>query len=92
MYRAPVPEIAFALKQVAGLSDAIGRGLMGELTDDLVDAILEEAGRFAGEEIAPLNAVGDRHGTPLKDGTVIMPPSGRSSLPRTSSGRQAGTA
>jgi acyl-CoA dehydrogenase len=77
MYRAPVPEIAFTLKQVAGLSDAIGRGLMGELTDDLVDAILEEAGHFAGEEIAPLNAIGDRHGTPLKDGAVTMPPGWR---------------
>ena len=35
------------------------------------------AGRFAGEEIAPLNTVGDRHGTPLKDGTVTMPPGWR---------------
>jgi acyl-CoA dehydrogenase len=74
MYRAPVPEIAFTLKHVAGLSDAVGRGLLGELNDELVEAILTEAGRFAGEEIAPLNAVGDRHGTPLKDGAVTMPP------------------
>ena len=36
--------------------------------------MLEEAGKFATEVIAPLNAVGDRHGTPLKDGTVTMPP------------------
>ena len=35
---------------------------------------LQEAGRFATDVIAPLNAVGDRHGTPFKDGTVTMPP------------------
>jgi acyl-CoA dehydrogenase len=74
MYRAPVQEIGFTLKHVAGLSDALGRGRFGELSEDLVDAIIQEAGRFAGEEIAPLNEVGDRHGTPLRDGAVTMPP------------------
>ena len=74
MYRAPVEEIAFTLKHVAGLSDAAGRGLLGGLSEDVVDAILAEAGRFAGDEIAPLNAVGDRHGTPLEGSAVVMPP------------------
>ena len=36
--------------------------------------MLEEAGKFATDVIAPLNAVGDSHGTPLKDGAVTMPP------------------
>ena len=39
-----------------------------------IDAILQEAGRFASEVLAPLNAVGDRHGTPFKDGRITMPP------------------
>ena len=73
-YRAPVDEIAFTLKSVAGLDRAIEEGLFPDLSDDLVDAILEEAGRFAAGEIEPLNVVGDRHGTPLKDGAVTMPP------------------
>ncbi len=74
MYRAPVSEIAFALKQVAGLDQAIDAGMLGDLSQDLVDAVLEEAGRFASEEIAPLNKIGDKHGTPLKDGKVTTPP------------------
>jgi acyl-CoA dehydrogenase len=75
MYRAPAPEIAFTLRHVAGFSDAAGGRLLGDkLSEDVVDAILAEAGRFAAEEIAPLNAVGDRHGTPLTDGAVVMPP------------------
>ena len=53
MYKAPVEEIAFTLKHVAGLAPALDGGHLGDLTDDLVDAILSEAGRFASEEVAP---------------------------------------
>lgn len=77
MYRAPVADIAFTLKRVAGLDDAVEAGWLGDLGVDLVDAILGEAGRFASEEIAPLAEAGDRHGTPLKDGIVTMPPGWR---------------
>jgi len=73
-YRAPVADIAFTLKHSAGLSQALGEGLYGDLTEADVDAVLEEAGKFASTVIAPLNTVGDKHGTPLKDGKVTMPP------------------
>jgi alkylation response protein AidB-like acyl-CoA dehydrogenase len=74
MYRAPVSEIAFTLKHAAGMQDALESGALGELSEDLVDAILEEAGKFASEEIAPLNKVADENGAKLEDGKVIMPP------------------
>jgi len=70
--RAPVADIAFTLKHGPGLAPLLAQG--GELGADDVDAVLEEAGRFATEVIAPLNVPGDRHGTPFKDGTVTMPP------------------
>ena len=54
-YRAPVAEIAFTLKHGAGLSRTLAQG--GELTADDVDAVLEEAGRFATDVLAPLNSV-----------------------------------
>ena len=73
-YRAPVADIAFTLKHAAGLKGALDEGLYGDLTEDVVDAVLEEAGKFATDVIAPLNTVGDKHGTPLKDGVVTMPP------------------
>src|SRR5205814_1095129 len=73
-YRAPMAEIAFTLKHAAGLKQALDDGLYGDLTEDLVDAVLEEAGKFATDVIAPLNRVGDAHGTPFKDGAVVMPP------------------
>jgi alkylation response protein AidB-like acyl-CoA dehydrogenase len=73
MYRAPVEDIAFTLKHVAGLKAALDAGALGDLTEDLVDAILAEAGRFATEEIAPLAKVGDEQGAVLKDAAVTMP-------------------
>ncbi|MCO5063247.1 MAG: acyl-CoA dehydrogenase [Rhizobiaceae bacterium] len=72
-YRAPVEEIAFTLKHVAGLDAAIDAGRLGDLSGDLVDAILEEAGRFATEEVAPLAVNGDRQGAVYKDAAVTMP-------------------
>jgi len=74
MYRAPVTEIAHTLKSVAGLGKALEQGRFGDLGEDLVDAILAEAGRFASDQIAPLNEIGDRHGALLKDGAVTTPP------------------
>ncbi|HEY1309519.1 MAG TPA: acyl-CoA dehydrogenase [Pseudolabrys sp.] len=73
-YRAPVADIAFALKHAAGLKAAIAEGLYGDLDEETVDSVLEEAGRFAGDVIAPLNRVGDKFGTPFKDGKVTTAP------------------
>ena len=77
MYRAPVEDIAFTLKHVAGLKAAIDEGVFGALDEDVVDAILQEAGRFATEEIAPAREAGDREGSVLKDGAVTTPPGWR---------------
>src|SRR5690606_33794371 len=48
-------------------------GTFGDLAPDLVDAILEEAGRFASNEMAPLGDSGDRQGARLADGVVTTP-------------------
>ncbi len=57
------------LNDVAGLDGLIGDGVMGDLSSDLVSAVLEEAGRFAADIIAPLNQAGDRHGCTLDTAT-----------------------
>jgi alkylation response protein AidB-like acyl-CoA dehydrogenase len=73
-YRAPVADIAFALKHAAGFTVALNEGLYGDLDEATAEAVLEEAGKFASDVIAPLNAVGDKFGTPFHDGTVTTPP------------------
>jgi acyl-CoA dehydrogenase len=73
MYKAPVEEISFTLKHVAGLAEAMEKGLLGDLSEDLLDAVLTEAGRFAQEEMAPLAEIGDKQGARLIDGEVKTP-------------------
>jgi 3-(methylsulfanyl)propanoyl-CoA dehydrogenase len=73
-YHAPLADIAFTLKHAAGLKNALAEGIYGDLDEGTVDSILAEAGRYASDMIAPLNSVGDKFGTPFKDGKVTTPP------------------
>src|SRR5579884_4120336 len=73
-YRAPVADILFALKHASGFSAALAQGLYGDLDEPTVEAVLEEAGKFATDVIAPLNREGDKFGAPFENGTVTMPP------------------
>ncbi len=73
-YRAPVPDIVFTMRHVAGLDRAVADGLYSDLSGDLAATILEEAGRFANDVIAPLNREGDTHGVTLKDGAITTAP------------------
>ena len=74
MYRAPLSEITFTMKNVVGLKQV--QDLLGQdvLNDELVEAILSEAARFAEEEIAPLNRVGDEKPARLENEKVLTPP------------------
>lgn len=73
-YRAPVSDMRFVINELASFDTV--RMLVGEedLNAELVDAILDEADRFASEVLAPLNAVGDRIGCVLENGVVRTPP------------------
>ena len=73
-YQAPLADMSFALKFGAGLLPVLEEGLFGDLTMDDIEAVLTEAGRMAGEVIAPLDRVGDRVGATFKDGTVVTAP------------------
>jgi electron transfer flavoprotein alpha subunit len=72
-YVAPIKDMQFVLKHVVGLDQVNTLPGWEEVTEDLVDAILEEAGKFASEVLSPLNATGDRQGAKYSDGTVTMP-------------------
>lgn len=73
-YRAPVEDILATMRHVAGLDALVAEGLAPELEDGVTEAVLEEAAKFAGDVLAPLNRVGDQHGSTLKDGVVTTPP------------------
>jgi alkylation response protein AidB-like acyl-CoA dehydrogenase len=63
-----------ALNHGAGLEAAVKAGHYGDFDGDIAAAVLEEAGRFATDVLAPLNRVGDEHGIKLEDTNVITAP------------------
>jgi len=72
-YTAPLQDIRHTLKVIANY-DAI-QALPGndEFSPDLLDAVLEEAGKLARDTLAPLHRVGDTVGARIVDGRVVMP-------------------
>ena len=73
-YAAPLKDIRFVLKHVIGLDQVNSLPGWDEVTEDVVDAILEEASKFAGGVLSPLNASGDKAGATFKAGEVSTPP------------------
>jgi alkylation response protein AidB-like acyl-CoA dehydrogenase len=69
-YRAPLADLDFALRTSGGLEGLHALPAFAEVDADLVDQIVEEAGRMAAEVWAPLNRSGDREGVHLENGVV----------------------
>jgi len=75
-YSAPLADIRFALHDVLGAEALFQRLGLAEATRDIIDAVLEEAARFSGTVLAPLNSVGDEIGSVFDPATasVATPP------------------
>ncbi|HLS86805.1 MAG TPA: acyl-CoA dehydrogenase N-terminal domain-containing protein, partial [Burkholderiales bacterium] len=73
-YVAPLKDMKFVLRALAGLEQVAALPGYEEATPDTVEAILDEAAKFAGNVLEPLNRVGDEEGAKWKDGAVTMPP------------------
>jgi len=71
-YIAPVRDSRFVLEALCDLDELATRPGFEEATPDMIAAVLEEAGRFASEVLAPLNWSGDRQGAKLVDGKVEL--------------------
>ncbi|MBI3897408.1 MAG: acyl-CoA dehydrogenase [Gammaproteobacteria bacterium] len=73
-YIAPVKDMWFVLQELADLDEIAKLPGNDELSADLVQAVLEQAGKFAADVLAPLNVVGDRTGARWHDGAVTTAP------------------
>src|SRR5262245_19838333 len=73
-YTAPISDILLSLNHGAGLKAAVEAGHYGDFDGDITAAVLEEAGKFASDVLAPLNRVGDEHGIKLDNGVVTTAP------------------
>lgn len=70
VYKAPVADMKFVLKNVVGLNRL---DKAKDLDDQMVETILEEAGKLATSVLDPLNVPADRHGSRLEGGKVKTP-------------------
>ena len=73
-YAAPVRDHLFLLREVLDLDRYSNLPGFADASMDTVEQVLEEAGKFAGEVLAPLNHIGDVEGcTWSPDNTVTTP-------------------
>ena len=73
-YRAPVRDLAFALEAVAGIDQVVATGAFPDYDADVMGAVLEAAGQFSEQVLAPLNRPGDLAGAKYADGAVTAAP------------------
>ena len=73
-YATPVRDIRYALEHMAGFDALAATGAFDDLSDDLVEAIVEELGKFCDQVVAPLNWESDQHGAELNDKVVTTTP------------------
>ena len=73
-YQPRLDDVQFILNDVLHAPERIAElPNFSEVDADLMTQVLDEAGKFIAEQIAPLNAVGDQVGAQFKAGQVTMP-------------------
>ena len=76
-YKAPLDDLRFALYDVLGAEALFERLGHAEVNRELVDAVVDEAARFAETVLAPLNRIGDEIGCVYDKATgEVAPPPG----------------
>jgi alkylation response protein AidB-like acyl-CoA dehydrogenase len=74
-YTAPLHDIRFVLEHIGQLPELAQLDEYAHADPDMVAGLLEEAGRFCSQAVAPTNQEGDQQGCVVEDGTVRTPES-----------------
>ena len=74
-YKSPVRDLTFVLTEVLDIDRYANQPGFQDVSSDLAQQVLEEAGRFADEVIAPINNPGDKEGCSI-EGSVVTTPKG----------------
>ncbi|SEA22061.1 acyl-CoA dehydrogenase [Paraburkholderia sartisoli] len=74
MYNAPLKDMLFVMKELAGLEDIATLPGFEDAGLETAQAVLDESAKLCGEVLAPLNVEGDRNPSAWKDGVVTATP------------------
>ncbi|RPI14577.1 MAG: acyl-CoA dehydrogenase [Lysobacterales bacterium] len=72
-YQAPVRQMRFTIEHLADLADVTAIPEFSAVDGDTIQSVLDEAAKFAGSVLAPINWLGDRQGVKVVDGAVQVP-------------------
>ena len=72
-YTAPVRDLRFVLNELLAITDCTEIPGYGDVSGDLIDAVLDGGAKVAEEVWAPLNQVGDEEGCRFENGVVRVP-------------------
>ena len=73
VYRAPVQDFLFLMNELFEVEKQRDLPQFGELSPDLLEDILTNAGKFAEEVLQPINQSGDEEGCHFENGVVRTP-------------------
>jgi hypothetical protein len=73
-YQAPVRDLLFALTEIVGVEQLAATEAFADLDRDTLGAVLEAAGVFSADVLAPLNRPGDQAGATYQNGKVTAAP------------------
>lgn len=73
-YKPPLKDILFTVHELSNIDSVLQLEKYSEFDVDIVDQVIEEAGKFAAEILSPLNIPGDRVGCKVENRKVVVAP------------------
>jgi len=72
-YNPPLKDMLFTIHELSGVKDVLKLPAYSDVDLDIVNQVVEEAGKFAADVLAPQNAVGDLQGCRVENRAVVPP-------------------
>ncbi len=72
-YHAPLKQLRFTIEHLADFEEVVALPDFSSVDLDTVEAVLEEASKFASGVLAPTNWIGDQQGVQVVNGAVEVP-------------------